>query len=87
MQEAEPVVNEGFAVFAGGAEVYESNLTEVSIYKGVALEGEWSYLTCLMVPEEIRPIWVSLHHSEREQLLQAQVNNTRCDLRGQRMNE
>ena len=74
-----PPIYEFFSVRARGTEVDELDLP--NDYHDLRKKRNDSvYLFSAIIPQEIRPVRICLHHSELEQLLHAEIQDSRRDL-------
>ena len=75
-----PPIYEFFSVCARGTEVDELDLP--NDYRDLQAERmkDSIYLFSAIIPQEIRPIRVGLHHSELEQLFHTEIQDSRRDL-------
>lgn len=75
-----PPIYELFSVRARGTKVDELDLPNG--YRDLRKERtkDSIYLFSAIIPQEIRPVRVRLHHSELEQLFHAEIQDSRRDL-------
>lgn len=78
LKKVQPVIHEIFRIFTGGTEIDQRDLVGYEYNR--RCRKQYTDLLSGGVPQEIGPVWVSLHQSELEELPQTKLDNAFCDL-------